>query len=128
MGEMCWKKRKASKATDATMPMVVNTAMVEQPISNHSTTRFHAVARAQLRSDAAAHHDHRADGHHHDQHRQRHAARCRAVCTYSAAAARTGSLTALAGTLPATRLRTSLRTSDSSLVAQLMPVRQPGGH
>ena len=37
-GEMCEKNRKASKATEATMPMVVNTAMVEQPISIHSTT------------------------------------------------------------------------------------------
>ena len=36
---MIAKKRKASKATEATMPMVVNTAIVEQPISNHSMTR-----------------------------------------------------------------------------------------
>src|SRR5690349_7840188 len=38
MGEMIWKKRKASKATEATMPTVVNTAMVEQAMSSHSTT------------------------------------------------------------------------------------------
>ena len=39
MGEIIEKKRNASNATDATMPMVVNTAIVEQPISSHSMTR-----------------------------------------------------------------------------------------
>ena len=39
MGEMIAKNRKASKATDATMPIVVNTAIVEQPSSSHSVTR-----------------------------------------------------------------------------------------
>ena len=39
MGEMIAKNRKASKATDATIPIVVNTAIVEQPSSSHSVTR-----------------------------------------------------------------------------------------
>src|SRR6188472_2446615 len=38
-GEMIAKNLKASKATDATMPMVVKTAIVEQPSSIHSVTR-----------------------------------------------------------------------------------------
>ena len=43
---------------------------------------------------------------------------------YSAAAARTGSLTLAAGTLPATRLRTSLSTSDSSLAGSVVHPRR----
>ena len=74
IGETMEKKRKASKATEATMPMVVNTAIVEQPISIHSMTRSTPIAGAQLGRDARADHDHGADGHHHDQHGERHAA------------------------------------------------------
>ena len=39
IGEIIEKNRNASNATEATMPMVVNTAIVEQPISSHSMTR-----------------------------------------------------------------------------------------
>ena len=39
IGEIIEKKRNASNATEATMPIVVNTAIVEQPISSHSITR-----------------------------------------------------------------------------------------
>ena len=45
-------------------------------------------------------------------------------CRYSAAAARTDSLTLAAATLPATRLRTSLSTSDSSLAGSVAHARR----
>ena len=39
IGDTMAKKRKASKATEATIPSVVNTAIVEQPMRIHSMTR-----------------------------------------------------------------------------------------
>ena len=48
MGEMIEKKRKASNATEATMPMVVNTAIVEQPMQQPFDDALDAIARAQL--------------------------------------------------------------------------------
>ena len=96
--------------------MVVKTAIVEQPISSHSITLLDAIARTQLGRDARAHHEITAPiAMHHDEHRERHAADA-AQLDYSAAAA-LHRLTdrSAAGTLPATRLRTSLITSDSSL-------------
>jgi hypothetical protein len=105
-GEIIEKKRKASNATEATMPMVVNTAIVEQPMSSHSMTRS---TRLRARSSGVM--------------RERIAITAPTAMTitstvsdmrlmprsrrYSAEAACTASLTVEAGTLPATRLRTS---------------------
>ena len=105
------------------MPMVVNTAMVEQPISSHSTTsstRLRARSSGVMRLRTT---------------RMVPMAMTRTStvsamrlmprsCRYSADAARTASLTLAAGTLPATRLRTSLRTSESSLAGRS---RTPAG-
>ena len=61
MGEIIEKKRKASKATEATMPMVVNTAMRRAADQQPLDDALHAIARAQLRRDFAPHGDHGAD-------------------------------------------------------------------
>ena len=123
IGETIEKKRNASKATEATIPMVVKTAIVEQPISSHSMTRS---TRLRARSSGVM--------------RERTAitapmaitmtSTVRAMrlmprrCRYSAEAARTASLTVDAGTLPATRLRTSFMTSDRSFAERS---RTPAG-
>jgi hypothetical protein len=74
MGEMIAKNRKASKATDATMPIVVNTAIVEQPSSSHSVTRSTPLRARNCRGNARTNHDDSADREHRDEDRERHAA------------------------------------------------------
>ena len=113
IGEIMEKKRNASKATEATMPMVVNTAIVEQPINIHSMTsstrlraRSSGVMRERTRITAPM-----------DNTMTSTVSAMRLMprsSMYSADAPPTASLTDAAGTLPATRLRTSFMTSDRS--------------